>query len=102
MTLCECRYHWPEQPRRSREEANQAMRQAFVAGEELDANRQTAVRGWYQYPGAQAGFLLLELDSAEALHAFLAPYMELMSWEVRPLLMHDYTQFRQQVLGDKA
>jgi hypothetical protein len=100
MTLYECRYQWPESPRRTPQEASEAFGRVFAAAEATD--RRAMLRSWYQYPGAEAGFLVLEAESAETLHAFMAPYMALMTLEARPLMEHDYTQRRQQLVGDKA
>jgi muconolactone delta-isomerase len=100
MTLYECRYQWPESPRRTPQEANEAFGRVFAAAEATD--RRAMLRSWYQYPGEAAGFLVLDVDSAEALHAFMAPYMELMTLEARPLMEHDYVQRRQEVVGEQA
>jgi muconolactone delta-isomerase len=94
MTLYECRYQWPDVSGRTPQAAATAFNRVFASTEVDD--RSARVRGWYQYPGAWAGFLILDVESPEALHAWLLPYSELMTWEIRPLLSHDFTEARQQ------
>lgn len=43
------------------------------------------VQGWYSVVGGGSGFLLVETDDLDALNAFLHPYHDLMSWDVRPV-----------------
>lgn len=48
------------------------------------------IRGWYNLAGGGSGFLLVETDSPQELTAFLQPYMDLMSFDVRAIYELDY------------
>ena len=50
------------------------------------------IRGWYNLAGGGAGFLIVDYDDPRELTAFLQPYMDLMSWDVRAITENNYDQ----------
>ena len=48
------------------------------------------IRGWYNLVGGGAGFLIVDYDDPREETAFLQPYMDLMSWDVRAITENDY------------
>ncbi len=64
--------------------------QRVVQQHDAGANYPERIRGWYNLAGGGAGFLLVEADSAEQITAFLQPYMDLLSWDVRAVSQLDY------------
>src|ERR1043165_5167161 len=81
-----CAFTW--YPNTTREQVAQRIVQQHDAG----ANYPERIRGWYNLAGGGAGFLLVEAERAEDITAFLQPYMDLMSWDVRALISFDYAQ----------
>ena len=77
MALYECRYRWPDPLGRTPQAALTDFSRVFASTEAND--RSAEVRGWYQYPGELSGFLVLDVEGPEALHAWLLPYSELMT-----------------------
>jgi len=55
-------------------------------------NNPERIKGWYNMAGGGAGFLLVETDDPREVTAFLQPYMDLMSWDVRAVYALDYNQ----------
>lgn len=70
----------------TREQVAQRLVQQHDAG----ANHPDRIRGWYNLAGGGAGFLIVEYDDIRQLTAFLQPYMELMSFDVRAIEQLDY------------
>src|SRR5215207_4367807 len=70
--------------------ARRAVAQRVVAQHDAGANHPERITGWYNLAGGGAGFLLVEYDDAKALTAFLQPYMDLMSFDVRAITQLDY------------
>jgi Pentapeptide repeats (8 copies)/Domain of unknown function (DUF3303) len=79
-----CQFTWfPGTTRR-------AVAQRVVAQHDAGANHPDRIKGWYNLAGGGAGFLLVEYDDAKELTAFLQPYMDLMSFDVRAITQLDY------------
>ncbi len=64
--------------------------QRTIQQHDVGANHPERIRGWFNLAGGGAGFLLIETDSLDELTAFLQPYMDLMSWDVRAVSQLDY------------
>src|SRR5919199_6125760 len=79
-----CSFTW--YPGTTRRQVAQRIVQQHDAG----ANHPERIRGWYNLVGGGAGFLLLEADRPEDVTAFLQPYMDLMSWDVRAVTQLEY------------
>ena len=81
-----CEFTW--YPGVSREEVAQRVIQQHDAG----ANNPERIQGWYNLVGGGAGFLIVDYDDPRELTAFLQPYMDLMSFDVRAITRNDYEQ----------
>jgi hypothetical protein len=79
-----CEFTWF--PGTTRPEVAKRLVQQHDAGE----NRQERIKGWYNLVGGGAGFLIVDYDDPHELTAFLQPYMDLMSWDVRAITENDY------------
>lgn len=55
----------------------------LVRQHDAGANHPERIKGWYNLAGGGAGFLLVDYDDPRELTAFLQPYMDLMSFDVR-------------------
>lgn len=64
----------------------------IVRQHDAGKNYPERIRGWYTLAGGGSGFLLVEMDDPHELTAFLQPYMDLMSWDVRAVYGLDYEQ----------
>jgi hypothetical protein len=64
---------------------------------ERGANAQELIRGWYDFAGGGAGFLMVETDDVRELTSMLRPYIDLMSWDVRALSENHYDETIQQI-----
>ena len=53
-------------------------------------NHPERIKGWYNLVGGGAGFLIVDYDDPEEVTAFLQPYMDLMSFDVRAITQNDY------------
>jgi hypothetical protein len=62
----------------------------LVAQHDAGENRQERIRGWYNLVGGGAGFLIVDYDDPRELTAFLQPYMDLMSFDVRAITENEY------------
>jgi hypothetical protein len=62
----------------------------LVAQHDAGENRQERIRGWYNLVGGGAGFLIVDYDDPQELTAFLQPYMDLMSFDVRAITENEY------------
>ena len=82
--LYKCEFTW--YPDSTREEVAARVVQQHDAGK----NNQDRIKGWYNLVGGGAGFLLVEYDDPKELTAFLQPYMDLMSFDVRAITQNDY------------
>ena len=50
-----------------------------------EALRPELWRGWYDFAGSGAGFLLVETDNTDDLNTIFQPYADLMRFTVRPV-----------------
>ena len=64
---------------------------------ERGANAPELIRGWYDFAGGGAGFLIVETDDVRELTAMLRPYIDLMSWDIRALSENQYNETIQQI-----
>ncbi len=71
--------------------------QRVVQQHDAGANRQERIRGWYNLVGGGAGFLIVDYDDPHELTAFLQPFMDLMSFDVRAITQNDYDATIQQL-----
>ena len=53
-------------------------------------NHPERIKGWYNLVGGGAGFLIVDYDDPRQLTAFLQPYMDLMSFDVRAVTENQY------------
>jgi hypothetical protein len=81
-----CAFTW--HPHTTREQVAQRVVQQHDAG----ANHPERIRGWYNLAGGGSGFLLVESNSPQEVTAFLQPYMDLMSFDVRAIYQINYDQ----------
>ena len=88
-----CEFTW--YPGVKREVVAQRVVQQHDAG----ANHPERIKGWYNLVGGGAGFLLVDYDSPEELTAFLQPYMDLMSFDVRAVTENAYESTIERLRG---
>lgn len=62
-----------------------------------DALHTETWRGFYEFAGGGAGFLLIEAEHVRALTAILQPYQNLIRWDVRAVHPVDVDAFIDQV-----
>jgi hypothetical protein len=79
-----CQFTWF--PGTSREAVAKRVVQRHDAG----ANYPDRIKGWYNLAGGGAGFLIVDYDDPKELTAFLQPYMDLMSFDVRAITKNEY------------
>jgi hypothetical protein len=84
--LFHCQFTWF--PGTSRAQVAQRVVQQHDAG----LNHPERIKGWYNLVGGGAGFLLVDYDDPRELTAFLQPYMDLMSFDVRAITQLDYKE----------
>lgn len=81
-----CSFTWF--PNTRREEVAKRIVQQHDAG----MNHPERIKGWYNLVGGGAGFLLVESNDPREVTAFLQPYMDLMSFDVRGVYEIKYDQ----------
>ena len=64
---------------------------------ERGSNAPELIRGWYDFAGGGAGFLIVETDDVRELTAMLRPYIDLMAWDIRALSENKYDETIQQI-----
>lgn len=79
-----CEFTWF--PGTTREEVAERV----VDQHDANANNPDQIRGWYNLAGGGAGFLIVDYDDIDKLTAFLQPYMDLMSFDVRAISELNY------------
>lgn len=79
-----CEFTWF--PGTTREEVAERV----VDQHDTNANNPDQIRGWYNLAGGGAGFLIVDYDDIDKLTAFLQPYMDLMSFDVRAISELNY------------
>ena len=52
------------------------------------------VRGFYDFAGGGAGFVLIDATTPQEVTDILRPYLDLMSWDVRAVIETDIAEFR--------
>jgi hypothetical protein len=82
--LYKCDFTW--YPDSTREEVAGRVVQQHDAGK----NNPERIKGWYNLVGGGAGFLIVDYDDPKEVTAFLQPYMDLMSFDVRAITQNDY------------
>jgi hypothetical protein len=86
-----CSFTW--YPGTTRAQVAKRILQQHDAGK----TRPERIRGWYNLAGGGAGFLLIEAETPEELTAFLQPYMDVISWDVRVIYERPYEQTIEQL-----
>ncbi len=81
-----CQFTWF--PGTTREKVAQRLVQQHDVGQNNPEN----IIGWYNLAGGGAGFLIVDYDDVRQLTAFLQPYMDLMSFDVRAINQLDYDE----------
>jgi hypothetical protein len=81
-----CQFTWF--PGTTRENVAQRLIQQHDTGQ----NNPEKIKGWYNLAGGGAGFLIVDYDDVRQLTAFLQPYMDLMSFDVRAIYQLDYDE----------
>src|SRR5690349_16110046 len=71
---------------------HQEVARRVVHQHDTGANHPERIRGWYNLTGGGSGFLLVETDKPQDLTAFLQPYMDLMSFDVRAIYSLNYDE----------
>ena len=79
-----CEFSWF--PGTERAQVAQRVVQQHDAG----LNHPDRIKGWYNLVGGGAGFLIVDYDDPLEVTAFLQPYMDLMSFDVRAITQNDY------------
>ncbi len=79
-----CSFTW--YPNTTRQQVAQRIVQQHDAG----LNHPERIKGWYNLVGGGAGFLIVDYDDPHEVTAFLQPYMDLMSFDVRAITQNDY------------
>jgi hypothetical protein len=81
-----CQFTWF--PGTTREQVAKRLVEQHDAG----ANHPDRIKGWYNLAGGGAGFLIVDYDDIKQLTAFLQPYMDLMSFDVRAINQLNYDE----------
>ena len=81
-----CSFTWF--PHTKREQVATRIVQQHDAG----MNHPERIKGWYNLAGGGAGFLLVESNDPREITAFLQPYMDLMSFDVRAVYELNYDE----------
>lgn len=81
-----CSFTWHSHT--TREKVAQRILQQHDAG----ANHPERIKGWYSLAGGSSGFLIVESDDPREVTAFLQPYSDLMSVDVRAIYELNYDQ----------
>ena len=81
-----CEFTWF--PGTTRQQVAQRVVQQHDAG----ANNPERLKGWYNLAGGGAGFLIVDYGDIRELTAFLQPYMDLISFDVRAINQLNYEE----------
>lgn len=79
-----CGFTWF--PGTTRREVAERIVQQHDAGR----NKPENITAWYNLAGGGAGFLIVDYDDPKELTAFLQPYMDVMSFDVRAITENSY------------
>jgi hypothetical protein len=74
-----CRFDWHPGTTRLQ------VARRFMEQHETARHHTNKWRGWYALAGGGAGFIIVETDNPRDLTEMFQPYMDLMSWDVRPI-----------------
>jgi hypothetical protein len=91
--LFSCQFTWF--PGTTREQVAKRL----IAQHDAGANHPERITGWYNLAGGGAGFLIVDYDDIRELTAFLQPYMDLMSFDVRAISELKYEERIGQLRG---
>ncbi len=75
----------------------QDVAERVVKQHEAGRNRPENIRGWYNLVGGGAGVLVVDYDDPRQLTAFLQPYMDVMSFDVRAITENTYDETIEQM-----
>ena len=64
--------------------------QRVVHQHDMGNNHPERIKGWYNLVGGGAGFLLVESADPDEVTAFVQPYMDLISFDVRGVYQLDH------------
>jgi hypothetical protein len=64
---------------------------------ERGSNAPELIRGWYDFAGGGAGFLIVETNDVRELTSMLRPYIDLMSLDIRALSENKYDETIEQI-----
>ncbi len=70
----------------------QDVKERILKQHDAGTNRPERIKGWYNLVGGGAGFLLVDYDDPREVTAFLQPYMDLMSFDVRGVYQLNYEE----------
>ena len=70
----------------------QKVAERLVRQHDAGLNHPERIKGWYNLAGGGSGFMLVDYDDPRELTAFLQPYMDLMSWDVRAVYERQYNE----------
>ncbi|MFN8592787.1 MAG: DUF3303 family protein [Thermomicrobiales bacterium] len=91
-----CAYTWHTTTR------PETVWERLIHQHERGDNAPELIRGWYDFAGGGAGFLIVETDDVRELTSMLRPYIDLMTWDIRALSENPYQQTIQQVRDQLA
>lgn len=86
-----CQFTWF--PNTSRKEVAERVVRQHEAGRNKPGN----IKAWYNLVGGGAGFLVVDYDDPRELTAFLQPYMDIMSFDVRAITENTYDETVEQM-----
>lgn len=86
-----CAYTWRSTTR------PEEVWERLIHQHERGDNAPALIRGWYDFAGGGAGFLIVETDDVRELTSMLRPYIDLMGWDIRALSENRYDETIQQV-----
>jgi hypothetical protein len=84
--LWQCEFTWYSHTTRHQ------VAERIIQQHDAGLNRPERIRGWYNLAGGGAGYLLIETDDPRELTAFLQPYMDLVSFDVRAVYELNYDE----------
>jgi len=81
-----CQFTWF--PNTTREEVAERV----VRQHESGRNKPENIKAWYNLVGGGAGFLIVDSEEPRQVTAFLQPYMDVMSFDVRAITENTYEE----------
>lgn len=86
-----CQFTWF--PHTSRKDVAERVIRQHEAGR----NKPENIKTWYNLVGGGAGFLVVDYNDPRELTAFLQPYMDVMSFDVRAITENTYDETIEQM-----